>query len=91
MRCSYLVPWGKMYRRKFIEENNIRFEERTAGNDMWFALRSGVEASSVEIDSRELYVCTVSSGTITTTLSIDRHEAKFQATLKRIIIYENMD
>ena len=82
VRCSYLVPWGKMYRRKFIEENNIRFEERTAGNDMWFALRSGVEASSVEIDSRELYVCTVSSGTITTTLSIDRHEAKFQATLK---------
>lgn len=82
VRCSYLVPWGKMYRRKFIEENNIRFEERTAGNDMWFALRSGVEASSVEIDSRELYVCTVSSGTITTTLSIDRHEDKFQATLK---------
>lgn len=82
LRCMYLVPWGKMYRRSFVEEKDIRYEERIAGNDMWFAVRTGVEADKIEIDERELYVCTVSEGSITTTVSKERHEAKLQATLK---------
>lgn len=49
---------------------------------MWFAVRSGVEAKHISIIEKEIYVCTISTGSITTTLSQDRHEAKFQATLK---------
>ena len=82
LRCMYLVPWGKMYRRSFVETKGILYEERIAGNDMWFAVRTGVEAEEIEIDERELYVCTVSEGSITTVVSKDRHEAKLQATLK---------
>lgn len=82
LRCMYLVPWGKMYRRSFVEEKGIRYEERIAGNDMLFAVRTGVEADKIEIDERELYVCTVSEGSITTTVTKERHEAKLQATLK---------
>lgn len=82
LRCMYLVPWGKMYRRSFVEEKGIRYEERIAGNDMWFAVRTGVEADKIEMDERELYVCTVSEGSITTTVSKERHEAKLQATLR---------
>ena len=82
LRCMYLVPWGKMYRRSFVDEKGIQYEERIAGNDMWFAVRTGVEANKIEIDERELYVCTVSEGSITTTVSKERHEAKLQATLK---------
>lgn len=82
LRCMYLVPWGKMYRRSFVEEKSIRYEERIAGNDMWFAVRSGVEANKIELDERELYVCTVSEGSITTIVNRERHEAKLQATLK---------
>ena len=82
LRCMYLVPWGKMYRRSFVEKKGIRYEERIAGNDMWFAIRTGVEADKIEIDERELYVCTISEGSITTTVSKERHEAKLQATLK---------
>lgn len=82
LRCMYLVPWGKMYRRSFVEEKDIWYEERIAGNDMWFAIRTGVEADKIEIDERELYVCTISEGSITTTVSKERHEAKLQSTLK---------
>lgn len=82
LRCMYLVPWGKMYRRDFIIEKSIKYEERLAGNDMWFAVRSGVEANKIHIDYNEIYTCTVSKGSITTTLSKDRFEDKFQATIK---------
>lgn len=82
MRCKYLVPWGKIYKKDFILSNNIKFEECIAGNDMWFAVQSGVKAKNITIIEKELYVCTISTGSITTTLSKDRHEAKFQATLK---------
>lgn len=82
LRCMYLTPWGKMYKRSFIEKNKIKYEERLAGNDMWFAVRSGVEAKNIEVDEHELYICTVSSGSITTIISKDRYEAKFQATLR---------
>lgn len=82
LRCMYLVPWGKMYRRKFVEEKKIQYEERIAGNDMWFAVRTGVEANKIELDEREIYICTVSKDSITTIISKDRHEAKLQATLK---------
>lgn len=82
MRCKYLVPWGKIYKKEFLLSHNIRFDECIAGNDMCFSVRSGIEASKISIIEKELYVCTVSSGSITTTLSKDRHESKFQATLR---------
>lgn len=82
LRCMYLVPWGKMYKKDFITYNSIKYEERSAGNDMWFAVRSGVEANKIYIDYNEIYTCTVSKGSITTTLSKDRFEDKFQATIR---------
>lgn len=80
-RCMYLVPWGKVYSRLFVEKHNIRFDETIAGNDMMFAVRCGVEAKRISVIDEVFYVCTVSAGSITTVVSRDRHEAKFQATL----------
>lgn len=82
LRCMYLVPWGKMYKKNFILRNNIEYEERLAGNDMWFAVRTGVEACNIHVDFNEIYTCTVSKGSITTTLSKERFEDKFQATIR---------
>ena len=82
LRCMYLVPWGKMYSRDFITTNSIKFEERLAGNDMLFAVRSGVEAETIHVDYNEIYTYTISRGSITTTLNRDYFEDRFQATIK---------
>lgn len=82
LRCMYLVPWGKMYKHEFITSNHITFEERTAGNDMWFSVRTGVEAKTISVSQTEIYTCTVSNGSITTTLSKKHFEDRFQATIK---------
>jgi len=81
-RCRYIAPWGKIYKRSFIEKNSIRFEECISGNDMLFSVRTGIEADKVEIDTHELYICTASAACITALVGKERHEAKLQATLR---------
>lgn len=81
-RCRYIAPWGKMYKRGFVEKNSICFEECISGNDMLFSVRTGIEAGNIEIDTHELYICTASTTSITASTGKERHEAKLQATLR---------
>lgn len=39
--CKYMniTPWGKIYKRKFIEENNIRFLPASFGEDIYFNIQ----------------------------------------------------
>lgn len=82
LRCCYTVPWGKMYKGEFIKCNNLRFEEIIAGNDMMFSVTAGIIAKNITFDFQEIYCVTVTENSITTTLSKDRFEARFQATLR---------
>lgn len=82
LRCLYLAPWGKMIKRELIASNNITFAEVPSGNDMWFSARTGIEANKICVDTNELYVITVSSGSLTTTLTKDRFNCRFEETLR---------
>lgn len=82
LRCCYTVPWGKMFNSNFLLKEDIKFEEILAGNDMVFSIISGIKAKKITADMTEIYCNTVSSGSITTTLSKDRFESRFQATLR---------
>lgn len=81
LRCCYTVPWGKMIKRSFVNDNKIRFDEVIAGNDMMFSVLCGLKAKGVCCDQGELYCVTVTFGSITTTLTKDRFESRFKVTL----------
>lgn len=81
-KCCYTVPWGKMIRRSIVMNNDIRFDEVIAGNDMWFSVNTGLIANKVTYESVPLYCITVTSNSITTTLSKDRFESRFLVTLR---------
>lgn len=82
LRCCHLAPWAKMIRKSLIIENNIRFEECVAGNDNWFSVNTGIQAKKVIVADNPIYCITVSSGSLTTTLSKERFEAKLQSSLR---------
>lgn len=82
LRCCYTAPWGKMIKRSIIEENDIRFDEVVAGNDMWFSVNTGLVAKNVAYEDTPLYCITVTGNSITTTLSKDRFESRFLVTLR---------
>jgi len=77
LRQSFLAPVCKMVRSKMVKENNIRYDEVPASNDMMFALKTGLAANSVGADARETYVWTVSRGSITRTKSLENLESQF--------------
>lgn len=82
LRCCYTAPWGKLIRRSVITENNIHFDEVIAANDMWFSVTSGLAADKVAYEETPLYCITVTGNSITTTLTKDRFESRFQVTLR---------
>lgn len=82
LRYSYTVPWGKMFNSIFLKENNFKFEEILAGNDMMFSIQTGIAANKISYDTTEIYCNTVAEGSITNTLNKNLFESRFQATLR---------
>lgn len=74
LRKDYIVPWSRLYRREFIEKNNIRFEIVSIAEDMMWSALCGVAAESITASYEVIYVTTDSKD------SLMRHkdEAKAQ-------------
>lgn len=49
------TPWNKLYRRTFIQKNNLRYEEITSTNDITFAAVSAATAERIVAVSDVLY------------------------------------
>ena len=43
------VPWNKMYRREFIEENQLRYEATPRANDWYFTMMAVYRASKIAV------------------------------------------
>lgn len=63
-RVWYSQPWGKMFRRSVITENNIRFDEIKVCNDFWFCVQAQFKAKNVYADDREIYYYTFREGSV---------------------------
>lgn len=64
------VPWNKMYRRAFVEEQGLEFEDRVRANDHYFVLRAFSLAERVTFVKKHLIRYRVSSKTsLTSNLS----------------------
>lgn len=48
-------PWGKLFRRSFIEENGLRFQEIARANDLLFTQLSLILAERLSIVNEALY------------------------------------
>ena len=58
IRLSYCQPWGKMIRRKIVENNHFRFDEIEYSNDYFFSVCIGYYAKKIEAVNKVLYVYT---------------------------------
>lgn len=58
-RYCYTEPWGKLFRRSLIADNDIRFEEVIVANDFLFSVKTGYYAKEVIISDEYLYNYTV--------------------------------
>ena len=63
-RYFHTEPWGKMVRRKLLEDNGILFEESLCANDYLFSVLTGFHANSVSYDDEPLYCVTLREGSL---------------------------
>lgn len=82
LRLRYLVPWGKMMSRKLLMDNDIRFEEIIASNDIMFSAQAGNLARSIAVDYSQVYCVTVAKGSLTNIRSKEVAKIRFEVKLR---------
>lgn len=82
MRLVYSVPWGKMIKRKLVEQHNIKFDEVIAANDVYFSLLIGYYANKITADDSIIYVVTVSRGSLTRRRDFSVMLSRYKVTLR---------
>lgn len=65
LRLQYSSPCAKMVRRELVEKYDIRYDEVIASNDTYFSMLTGYYAKTIEADPTEVYIATVSKGSLT--------------------------
>lgn len=82
LRLSFHVPWAKMVRRSFVEENHIRYDEVVANNDDFFSLQSGYFAKKIEAVDKVVYLYVVSHGSLMRRRSYEVMRTRYEVILR---------
>lgn len=59
LRFKFTEPWGKLFRRDFLIQYNITFQESIVANDYLFSVLTGLYARKIEFSNHIFYCVTV--------------------------------
>ena len=84
LKAKFFVVWSKLYRASLIFDNDIRFDEVIASNDVMFAIKCNFLARQIEASKDETYCVTQGSGTLTTKKSEEIFDARLKVEFDQI-------
>ncbi|MCY9804595.1 glycosyltransferase family 2 protein [Vibrio scophthalmi] len=84
IRYHFSVPWSKVFRTEFIQENGLYFDQVIASNDVMFSLVSGRKAASISVHPQEIYCVTRGKGTLTVNFKPAVVRSRYEVELNRI-------
>jgi glycosyltransferase involved in cell wall biosynthesis len=101
LRYRMNAPWGKLFRRAFLDDHDIRFSEVRCCEDMIVSIRAGHLARTIECDRTPFYCYTWREGalssasnrtveTMFTELCEDIKVARFLHSMGRIDAHHNI-
>lgn len=82
-RLYMVVPWAKMILRSLVVENQIRFDEVVAANDIIFSTKVGYLARKFHVEKSQVYVVTTRKGSLSNKWNSDILYSRFVTGLKR--------
>ncbi|WP_164885372.1 glycosyltransferase family 2 protein [Geovibrio thiophilus] len=65
LRYKFYVPWSKLFRRSFVKDNGIFFDETIASNDLMFSTKTGHYMKLFSVSDEIIYSVTKDVGTLT--------------------------
>lgn len=82
LKRMHVVPWGKLFRRRFIVENGLVFDEVRYSNDVMFALSCNMAASKIRIIGDVGYTVTRRTGSLTETRTLKSFLIRYDVFLR---------
>lgn len=82
LKLAHCVPWAKVYKKEFIEINNIRFDETFVSNDIYFNVINAVLAKNIAVFSEKVYKVYRLSDSLTSTTTSERLIERVKASAK---------
>lgn len=76
LRYEFPVPWSKLISAKLIKENNIKFDEVIASNDVMFSTKIGYYAKNIAASNKIIYCVTKNKGSLTNTISEEMFDTR---------------
>lgn len=55
LRYNLWTPWSRMVKKSVVDNNNIKFDELPAGNDVMFGLKSSRYSKSIQVEKEMIY------------------------------------
>lgn len=82
LRAAFRGPWGKLFKKSIIDDNNIRFkEDLIIGEDFMFNLEYLKYSNNVIVDERYLYHYRLNNGS-----ALNKYRGDFWIIYKKILI-----
>lgn len=82
LRYMHSPPWGKLVSRRLVLENDLKFDEVPASNDVMFSIAAGHLALNICTVQEVIYIVTQTVGSITNTVSSVNLISKFDVALR---------
>lgn len=70
-------PWGKMIKSELIKKHNLKFEEVSAANDIYFSIKGNFLATDIGIVLKKVYMVTRDKNSITMIKSEENFNSRF--------------
>lgn len=83
LRYRFNVPWSKLYNLKFLNDNNIRFDEIVASNDIMFSTKAGYSMKKYDVSNEVVYCVTMRKGSLTNNVNEVMFDARVSVFVNR--------
>lgn len=84
-RINYVVPWGKMIRKKLVDDNHIQFDEVVASNDVMFSTVVGYSSKNFTVSRDIVYIVTTRKGSLANRRDLGALESRYRVRMRRNI------
>ena len=81
LKFHFLAPWGKMIKRKLIQDSNILFDEILSAEDNLFSVKLAHKADKISATSEVLYYIQERTDSLSKVWGKDHFLAKFYAAI----------
>lgn len=83
VRYLFAEPWSKLFRRKMVTDNKIKFEDIIVTNDAMFSIKCGYYAKKIECTKDEIYCITRRKGSLTTVREKNIEDIRIRNRIRR--------